>query len=61
MIDGLYKRLVSKGVIAKTPDQAPTKARNFNWTDGKVAEEMIDKIFLGIENPRFDNGKSSKK
>lgn len=54
MIEGLYKRLTAKKKIKDTPDQEATKARNFNWNDGMLQEKMIDKIFLGVENPNFN-------
>jgi len=54
MIEGLYKKLVAKDKINQSPDQEATKARNFNWNDGKQQEEWIDKIFLGVEDPRFN-------
>lgn len=61
MIEGLYKRLVAKNKINATPDQEATKARNFNWNDGKMQEDMIDKIFLGVENPRFNEPARAEK
>jgi hypothetical protein len=54
MVEGLYKKLITKRKIQETPDQEPTKARNFNWNDGRMQEEMIDKIVLGVENPQFN-------
>lgn len=54
MIEGLYKKLVSKKVIKKNPDMQPGFARNFNWTDGKSQEELIERIYLGKENPQFN-------
>lgn len=50
-IEGLYKTLVAKSVVAKNPDTK--SARNFNWTDGAKQEEMIDKIFIRKEQPQF--------
>lgn len=52
-IEGLFKTIVAKGVIAKNPNT--TSARNFNWTDGTVQEEIIDRIFLGKEVPTFSS------
>lgn len=53
MIDVLYKKLVSKKVINRTPNIAPGQARNFNWTDGTAQEDLIDRIYLGKEKPEF--------
>lgn len=54
-IEGLYKRLVAKKRIHDNPDIAETQARSFNWSDGLLQEQMIDKIYLGIEQPNFSN------
>lgn len=61
MIEGLYKRLVAKKRITENPDIEPTKARSFNWTDGLLQEQMIDKIFLGVERPNFEPTPTGKK
>ena len=53
MIEGLYKKVSSKRIISKTPNQASTSARNFNWTDPIAQEEAINRIFVGIERPNF--------
>lgn len=53
MIEGLYKKVSSKFVIAKTPNQAATSARNFNWTDPIAQEQAIDRIYLGKERLNF--------
>lgn len=53
MIDALYKKVISKRAIAKNPDMAPGQARAFNWTDGVAQDELIDRIYLGKESPRF--------
>jgi hypothetical protein len=53
MIEGLYKRLVAKDKVKKM-NVTETQARSFNWNDGLMQEEMIDKIFLGIETPNFN-------
>lgn len=53
-IEGLYKRLVAKKRIHEMPNMEKTQARNFNWTDGVLQEQMIDKIFLGVERPVFN-------
>lgn len=50
-IEGLYKTMVAKAVVAATPDMK--SARNFNWTDGTKQEEMINKIFIRKEQPQF--------
>lgn len=50
-IEGLYKTLVAKAVVAANPDTK--SARNFNWTDGAKQEEMINKIFIRKEQPQF--------
>jgi len=61
MVEGLYKRVVAKRAIAKTPEQESTKARNFNWTNGIMQEEMIDKILIGKESPQFGGADVSAK
>lgn len=53
MIEALYKKVISKRVIAKSPNMQPGQARAFNWTDGIAQDELIDRIFLGKESPRF--------
>ena len=53
MIEGLYKKLVAKKKIADTPDQQPTVARNFSFSDGAQQEKWIDRILLGKEAPSF--------
>lgn len=57
-IEGLYKKLVVKKRIADNPDVEATKARAFNWNDGLLQEQMIDKIFLGVEQPVFAGGQN---
>lgn len=52
-IEGLYKRLVAKQRVHEKPNISETQARKFNWNDGLLQEQMIDKIFLGIERPNF--------
>jgi hypothetical protein len=58
-IEGLYKELVVKKRIEDNPNIEKTQARSFNWNDGLLQEQMIDKIFLGIERPVFDEPKRS--
>lgn len=60
MIEGLYKKLVVKKRLEEVPSIEKTQARNFNWNDGLLQEQMIDKIFLGIEKPNFDGTKPTK-
>lgn len=60
MIEGLYKRLVAKKKIGERPDIEKTQARSFNWNDGLMQEQMIDKIFLGIEQPNFNESRTSQ-
>jgi hypothetical protein len=59
MIEGLYKKLIVKKRVAEKPDMEKTQARSFNWNDGLLQEQMIDKIFLGIERPNFDEPRPS--
>lgn len=58
-IEGLYKKLVVKKRVSELPNMEKTQARNFNWNDGLLQEQMIDKIFLGIEKPNFDEPRTS--
>lgn len=54
MIDGLYKKLVAKGYLQKNGEfSAGQPGRNFNWSDAKQQEDLIDKIYLGKETPSF--------
>lgn len=53
MIEALYKKIAAKRVIAKTPNQPATSARNFNWTDPIAQEDAIDRIYLGKESLNF--------
>lgn len=58
-IEGLYKRLVAKKRIDDSPNTTETQARSFNWNDGLLQEQMIDKIFLGVVKPNFDEPRPS--
>lgn len=60
MIEALYKKVVSKRVIDRTPGQPATLARNFNWNDATAQEELINEIFLGKESPSFKNAPNSR-
>lgn len=53
-IEMLYKTLVAKKTIAKTHIEKG-QARKFNWNDGNLMDEYIDKIFLGIVKPEFED------
>lgn len=59
-IEGLFKKLVAKKRISETPGRDKTSAINFNWNDGLLQEQMIDKIFLGIEQPTFQGNKTNE-
>lgn len=60
MIDSLYKKLVAKGYLHKHgPNPERNPGRNFNWSDSRQQEELIDKIFLGKETPEFNKKKAS--
>jgi len=59
-IEGLYKKLVAKKRLTDTPKISETQARSFNWNDGLLQEQMIDKLFLGIENPTFNEPQRSQ-
>lgn len=58
MIEGLYKRVVSKRIISDNPTMQPGHARSFNWTDGRAQEDAIENIYIGKETPSF--GKPSE-
>lgn len=54
MIEGLYKKLVAKGYMKKNgPAAERNPGRNFNWSDARQQEDLIDKIYLGKESPEF--------
>ncbi len=54
-IEALYKKLVTKSFIDQNGDFVIGKpGRSFNWTDGLKQEQYIDKIYLGVEQPRFN-------
>lgn len=53
MIEALYKKVISKKVIASSPNMTSAQARNFNWTDGTAQDRIIRLIYLGKEDPRF--------
>lgn len=55
-IEGLYKTLVAKERVEKTPGD---KVRKFNWNDGLLQEQMINKIYLGKEKLNFDESRPS--
>lgn len=59
MIEALYKKIVSKKVIAKNPELPSSTARNFNWTDGIMQDELINRIYLGKESPSFKQVKTN--
>lgn len=62
MIDGLYKKMVAKGYLKKNgPSPKDVPGRNFNWSDGKAQEDLIDKIYLGKENPEFRSKSDAKR
>lgn len=52
MIENLYKKLMSKKVMA-TPNPNPAIARKFNFGDPTQAEYWIDHILVGKEVPSF--------
>lgn len=52
MIEGLYKKLMSKKVMA-VPNPNPVIARKFNFGDPTQAEYWIDRILVGKELPTF--------
>ncbi len=55
MIEALYKKLVTKGYLLKYGDNKPGQAgRNFNFSDAKQQEDLINRIYLGKENPKFN-------
>lgn len=62
-IEMLYKTLVAKKTIKSKPNVREGEARKFNWIDGRLQDELIDKIFLGVERPQFgdvnDSARSS--
>lgn len=58
-IEGLYKRLVAKQRVHDDPATGEGKVRKFNWNDGLLQEQMIDKIFLGKEQPNFNGSQPS--
>lgn len=58
-IEGLYKRLVAKQRITDSPNITEGQVRKFNWNDGLLQEQMIDKIYLGKEQPNFENFRPS--
>lgn len=60
MIEGLYKKLVAKKRTQDSPNRKPTDALSFNWNDGLVQEQMIEKIFLGVEKPTFNEAKKNE-
>lgn len=53
MIENLYKKLVGKQTVARSPDTPSHSARAFNWADPQTQDEFIDKIYLGKESPTF--------
>lgn len=53
MIESLYKKVVAKEVILTSRVPSPGQNRNFNWTDPKSQEDIIDRIFLGKETLSF--------
>lgn len=52
-IEGLYKRVAAKRMIARTKNQPENVARSFNWGDAGTQKAIIDEIFLGVQTPQF--------
>jgi hypothetical protein len=52
-IQTLYKTLVAKKTIKAKPNMKEGQARKYNWIDGNQQEQIIEKIFLGVEKPQF--------
>lgn len=55
MMENLYKQIIAKKTIERTPEVDPGQARNFNFSDAQRQEEYIDRILLGKESPQFSN------
>ena len=54
MIEALFKKMVAKKLYMDHGDFKPGQpARNFNFSDALAQEQLIDKIYLGKEQPNF--------
>lgn len=61
MIEQLYKKLVATGFLKRNgPNPEKSPGRNFNWSDGKQQEDIINKIYLGKESPEFGSKTSDR-
>ena len=62
MIIGLYKKLAAKDSLANHPEGKNVDGKPvdiaFGWDDDIKQDSFINKIFVGIETPRFDSGVS---
>jgi len=59
MIEGLYKKLTAKKVLAKV-EFKPGVARAFNYADGTQQDYWIDRILVGKEVPSFTSTSVAK-
>lgn len=56
MIEALYKKMVAKKLYDTHGEyKQGMPARNFNFSDGLAQEQLIDKIYLGKEQPNFNH------
>lgn len=55
MIEALFKKMVAKKLYDSQGEyKQGMPARNFNFSDGLAQEQLIDKIYLGKEQPNFN-------
>lgn len=52
-IMGLYRTVKAKRTIKQKPNMKEGEARKFNYGDGRAQEDIINEIFIGIEEPVF--------
>ena len=55
MINNLIKKIRMQEALKKKSTMEGVKTISADWYDYKNNIELIEKIFLGIENPTFDN------
>lgn len=57
MIEALFKKMVAKKLYDTQGEyKQGMPARNFNFSDALAQEQLIDKIYLGKEQPNFNVG-----
>lgn len=60
MIENLYKKMVIKKVGVVEHPTSAKQIKNFNFKDPIRADQIIDKIFIGVVDPSFNQLQSNQ-